>query len=143
VRRLVATATNHVQGRSIVVVDDDPMALELVRVTLEPQGWDVKVCSRGADAVELISSTLPSVVLVDLLMPEIDGFAVVEALATRPETADIPIVVLTSMSLRAEDRQRLEGRIAFVASKSSLDLDVLAQRLVRVSRPSSAVGPPP
>jgi CheY-like chemotaxis protein len=143
VRRLVATATNQVQGRSIVVVDDDPMALELVRVTLEPQGWDVKVCSRGADAVELISSTLPSVVLVDLLMPEIDGFAVVDALATRPETADIPIVVLTSMSLRAEDRQRLEGRIAFVASKSSLDLDVLAQRLVRVSRPSSAVGPPP
>jgi DNA-binding response OmpR family regulator/anti-sigma regulatory factor (Ser/Thr protein kinase) len=143
VRRLVATATNQVQGRSIVVVDDDPMALELVRVTLEPQGWDVKVCSRGADAVELIASTLPSVVLVDLLMPETDGFAVVDALATRPETADIPIVVLTSMSLRTEDRQRLEGRIAFVASKSSLDLDVLAQRLVRVSRPSSAEAPSP
>ena len=87
---------------------------QLVRVTLEPQGWDVKVCSRGADAVELIASTLPSVVLVDLLMPETDGFAVVDALATRPETADIPIVVLTSMSLRTEDRQRLEGRIAFV-----------------------------
>jgi CheY-like chemotaxis protein len=82
-------------------------------------------------------------VLVDLLMPEIDGFAVVDALAARPETADIPIVVLTAKSLMAEDRARLEGRIAFVASKSALDLDVLAQRLVRVSRPSAAGAPPP
>ena len=143
VRRLVAAATGQVEGRTIVVVDDDPMALELVRVTLEPQGWSVQVCERGADAIELIASTRPSVVLVDLLMPEIDGFAVVDALAGRPETADIPIVVLTAKSLMAEDRARLEGRIAFVASKSALDLDVLAQRLVRVSRPSAAGAPPP
>ena len=143
VRRLVAAATGHVEGRTIVVVDDDPMALELVRVTLEPQGWSVKVCERGADAIELVASTRPSVVLVDLLMPEIDGFAVIDALATRPETADIPIVVLTAKSLMAEDRARLEGRIAFVASKSALDLDVLAQRLVRVSRPSAAGAPSP
>ncbi len=143
VRRLVAAATGHVEGRTIVVVDDDPMALELVRVTLEPQGWSVKVCERGADAIELVASTRPSVVLVDLLMPEIDGFAVIDALAARPETADIPIVVLTAKSLMAEDRARLEGRIAFVASKSALDLDVLAQRLVRVSRPSAAGAPSP
>jgi hypothetical protein len=64
-------------------------------------------------------------------------------LAARPETADIPIVVFTSKSLTAEDRQRLEGRIAFVASKSALDLDVLAQRLIRVSRPSAAGASPP
>jgi CheY-like chemotaxis protein len=143
VRRLVAAATSQVEGRTIVVVDDDPMALELVRVTLEPQGWAVKVCERGADAITLIASTRPSVVLVDLLMPETDGFAVIDALAARPETADIPIVVLTAKSLLPEDRDRLEGRIAFVASKSALDLDVLAQRLVRVSRPSAAGASPP
>ncbi len=137
VRRLVSAATRQAGGRSIVVVDDDPMALELVRVTLEPQGWDVTVCDRGADAVELIASIGPSVVLVDLLMPETDGFAVIDALASRPDTADIPVVVLTAKALLAEDRERLEGRIAFVASKSALDLEVLAQRLVRVARPST------
>ena len=141
VRRVVAAATSQAGGRTIVVVDDDPMALELVRVTLEPQGWAVEVCERGADAIELVASTRPSVVLVDLLMPETDGFAVIESLASRPETADIPVVVLTAKSLEAGDRERLDGRIAFVASKSALDLDVLAQRLVRVSRPAASGAP--
>jgi signal transduction histidine kinase/DNA-binding response OmpR family regulator len=137
VRRVVADATSRAAGRTIVVVDDDPMALELVRVTLEPQGWSVRVCERGADAVELVASTQPSVVLVDLLMPETDGFAVIDALAGRADTADIPVVVLTAKSLDVADRERLDGRIKFVASKSALDLDVLAQRLVRVSRPAA------
>ena len=79
VRRVVAAATSQAGGRTIVVVDDDPMALELVRVTLEPQGWAVEVCERGADAIELVASTRPSVVLVDLLMPDTDGFAVIES----------------------------------------------------------------
>ncbi|HEU4332721.1 MAG TPA: response regulator, partial [Lapillicoccus sp.] len=138
VRRVVADATSRAAGRTIVVVDDDPMALELVRVTLEPQGWSVRVCERGADAVELVASTQPSVVLVDLLMPETDGFAVIDALAGRDDTADIPVVVLTAKSLDVADRERLDGRIKFVASKSALDLDVLAQRLVRVSRPAAS-----
>ncbi|MEP6630034.1 MAG: GAF domain-containing protein [Lapillicoccus sp.] len=142
VRRSVAMATRQAGGRSIVVVDDDPMALELVRVTLEPLGWAVEVCGRGADAVELIASVQPSIVLVDLLMPETDGFAVIDALASRPDTVDIPVVVLTAKSLIAEDRERLEGRIAFVTSKSALDLEALAQRLVRVSRPSEGGTPP-
>jgi DNA-binding response OmpR family regulator len=141
VRRVVADATSRAAGRTIVVVDDDPMALELVRVTLEPQGWAVEVCERGVDAIELVRSTLPSVVLVDLLMPETDGFAVINALASRPETADIPVVVLTAKTLVAADRERLDGRIAFVASKSALDLEVLAQRLVRVSRPATKSAP--
>src|SRR6478736_1176250 len=59
VRRVVAAATSQAGGRTIVVVDDDPMALELVRVTLEPQGWAVEVCERGADAIELVASTRP------------------------------------------------------------------------------------
>ena len=141
IRRVVAAATSRAEGRTIVVVDDDPMALELVRVTLEPQGWSVEVCEKGADAIGLVTSSRPSVVLVDLLMPDTDGFAVIDALAARPETADIPVVVLTAKSLQAQDRERLDGRIAFVASKSALDLDVLAQRLVRVSRPAETGAP--
>jgi CheY-like chemotaxis protein len=89
------------RGRTIVVVDDDPMALELVRVTLEPQGWSVRVCERGRRRRRARLVDQPSVVLVDLLMPETDGFAVIDALAGRPETADIPVVVLTAKSLDA------------------------------------------
>ena len=74
----------------------------------------------------------PSIVLVDLLMPEVDGFEVVDALRADPRTAAIPVVVLTAKSLTATDRQRLQGRIEFVASKGELDLSWLAARLTQV-----------
>ena len=133
-----------VDGRTIVVVDDDPMALELVRVTLEPQGWAVEVCERGRRR-HRARRARPAVG-----RPRRPAHAGDRRLrrhrrdcALDPSTADIPVVVLTAKSLTAEDRGRLEGRIAFVASKSALDLDVLAQRLVRVSRPSARGGHAP
>jgi signal transduction histidine kinase/CheY-like chemotaxis protein len=124
--------------RDIVVIDDDPAALELVRATLEPHGWTVTTCSGGAEAISVIGSLLPSVVLVDLLMPDIDGFAVIDALHADPRTAAIPIVVLTAKSLTEQDRRRLQGRIEFVASKGELDLSWLADRLTQVAASGGA-----
>lgn len=132
--RAVAERADHAgHRRDIVVIDDDPTALELVRATLEPHGWTVTTCGGGAEAFSVIRSLRPSVVLVDLLMPEIDGFAVIDALHADPETAAIPVVVLTAKSLTAQDRRRLQGRIEFVASKGELDLSWLADRLTQVA----------
>jgi signal transduction histidine kinase/CheY-like chemotaxis protein len=124
--------------RDIVVIDDDPAALELVRATLEPHGWTVSTCSGGAEAISVTRTLRPSVVLVDLLMPDIDGFAVIDALHADPRTAEIPVVVLTAKSLTAEDRRRLQGRIEFVASKGELDLSWLAERLTLVAAAAGA-----
>jgi CheY-like chemotaxis protein len=126
--------------RDIVVIDDDLAALELVRATLEPQGWTVTTCSGGAQAVSVIRSLSPSVVLVDLLMPDIDGFAVIDALHADPQTSAIPVVVLTAKSLTTQDRDRLRGRIEFVAAKGELDLSWLASRLTQVAASGSAGG---
>ena len=122
------------RDRHVVVVDDDPVALELIRATLEPHGWRVTTTDRGADALEVVRSAAPSVVLVDLLMPGVDGFAVVDMLRADPEHAATPVVVLTSKTLTAGDRDRLQGRIEFVASKGALELDWLAGRLSQVAR---------
>ncbi|HYN65786.1 MAG TPA: GAF domain-containing protein [Ornithinibacter sp.] len=119
--------------RDVVVIDDDPGALELVRATLEPQGWTVTTCTGGAEALSVIRAVNPSVVLVDLLMPDVDGFEVVDALRADPRTAATPVVVLTAKSLTAQDRQRLQGRIEFVAAKGELDLSWLADRLTQVA----------
>lgn len=119
--------------RSLAVIDDDPRALEIVRATLEPHGWRVATFTRGAEALRSMATLAPTVVLVDLLMPDTDGFAVIDALRADPSTAAVPVVVLTSKSLTEEDRARLQGRIEFVASKSQLDLGVLARRLADVA----------
>ena len=121
------------ERRDVVVIDDDPVALELVRATLEPHGWTVTTCTGGAEALSVIRAVNPSIVLVDLLMPEVDGFEVVDALRADPRTAATPVVVLTAKSLTAKDRQRLRGRIEFVASKGELDLSWLAARLTQVA----------
>ena len=104
-----------------------------MRATLEPRGWTVTTCTGGAEALAVISEVNPSIVLVDLLMPGVDGFEVVDAMRADPRTATTPVVVLTAKSLTAQDRQRLQGRIEFVASKGELDLSWLAARLSQVA----------
>ena len=142
--RAVAERVDHAGSRrDIVVIDDDPAALELVRATLEPQGWAVTTCTGGAEALAVIHAAEPSVVLVDLLMPGVDGFAVVDALRADPRTAGTPVVVLTAKSLTAEDRSRLRGRIEFVASKGELDLGWLAARLGQVAAHRGEAGVTP
>jgi CheY-like chemotaxis protein len=126
-------------NRRIVVVDDDPAALELVRVTLEPLGWDVRTCAHGDEAHAVVRSELPAVVLVDLLMPDTDGFEVIDAVHRDPDTRDIPIVVLTAKTLTSADRRRLNGRVEFVASKSRLDLIQLSTRLAGLAGVPAAV----
>ncbi|MBS1694178.1 MAG: response regulator [Actinobacteria bacterium] len=127
------------QARTLVVVDDDPMALKLVRSTLEPLGWTVHTCSTGRTAADVVRTVAPSVVIMDLLMPEVDGFAVIDELRSDASSSGPPIVVLTGKSLTQEDRGRLEGRIAFVAEKAGLDLATLARRLADVAGRDGAV----
>jgi signal transduction histidine kinase/DNA-binding response OmpR family regulator len=118
---------------SAVVVDDDPLALKLVRSTLEPLGWEVHTCAGGQQAADLVRAVSPSVVVMDLLMPQVDGFAVIDELRPERDSEGPPIVVLTAKSLTPEDRSRLEGRIAFVAEKAGIDLPSLARRLAAVA----------
>jgi len=111
---------------TVVAIDDDPVAIELVRAHLETEGWTVLGAADGEAGLELIRERQPSAVLLDLLMPGMDGFEVVEALRADPATASIPVVILTSKSMTREDKERLEGRITYVAHKSEFDLTGLA-----------------
>ena len=105
---------------------DDPLAIELVRANLETEGWTVLGAANGEEGLALIRERQPSAVLLDLLMPGMDGFEVVEALRADPDTRSIPVVILTSKSMTRQDKERLEGRITYVARKSEFDLSGLA-----------------
>jgi CheY-like chemotaxis protein len=117
------------------MVDDDPAAMELARLALEPAGWTVHACQRAEEVFRLVRETQPDVVLVDLLMPEMDGFEVIDRLRADAQTADVPIVVITARALTAADRALLEGRIEFVTSKNAVELKLLAGRLAEIAKP--------
>ena len=110
---------------TVVAIDDDPMAIELVKASLEPEGWTVVGAATGQEGLALIRERQPSAVLLDLLMPGMDGFEVVEALRADPDTKSIPVVILTSKSMTQQDKERLQGRITYVARKTEFDLSGL------------------
>jgi signal transduction histidine kinase/CheY-like chemotaxis protein len=125
---------------TVVAIDDDPLAIELVRASLEPEGWTVLGAPTGQEGLALIRERQPSAVLLDLLMPGMDGFAVVEALRADPDTKSVPVVILTSRSMTRQEKERLQGRITYVARKAEFDLSGLAGllRWASISRQSPA-----
>jgi two-component system phosphate regulon response regulator PhoB len=84
--------------RKILVVDDDDDTLELLRFSLQKAGFAVGTASDGLEALKKVCSTSPDIILLDLMMPEIDGFAVCEMLKGNPMTASIPIIMLTAVT---------------------------------------------
>jgi len=128
-------------GRTVVAIDDDPRDLELVEAALTPHGWSVLRATSGEEGVELVRRERPSVVLLDLLMPGVDGFEVVERLRADPDLTDVPIVVLTSMDMTPAQRARLNGQITFLARKGTFREAELAGLVGRLSAaPASGWG---
>jgi signal transduction histidine kinase/DNA-binding response OmpR family regulator len=115
----------------VLAIDDDPIALELIRAVLEPVGYTVLIARGGEEGVALAQAELPDVVLLDLAMPEVDGFAVVERLKGDPVTDAIPIVILTSQTLNQEDEALLSGRIVHLARKAEFDRSALLELIRR------------
>ena len=91
------------QVLTVLVVDDDPKAVELVAVRLTAIGASVLRANGGQEAIDLARAKLPGLIVLDLMMPTVNGFDVVEALRERPETARIPIIVMTAKRISAED----------------------------------------
>src|SRR5688500_19879631 len=92
--------------RPVLVVDDDPKIVHLVRTYLEREGLAVETASDGPSALDLIERLRPSLVVLDLLLPEVDGLAVMRAVRGDVATANTPVLVL---SARGETTARVEG----------------------------------
>jgi PAS domain S-box-containing protein len=110
-------------GRSVLVVDDDPAVRALVRTMLARDGWEVVEAENGRAALERLAVQLPSVVLLDLVMPEMDGFEFAEALRAREQWRDVPVVVLTAKDVTQADRVRLAGSVTRIVVKGPHRMD--------------------
>ncbi len=103
----------------VLAIDDDPMAVELIETVLSAEGFAVVGALSGEDGVRAAQAEHPGLIILDLFMPELDGFDVVERLRADPSTAQIPIVILTAKAIDAEDRERLAAHVAHLAAKAS------------------------
>jgi CheY-like chemotaxis protein len=109
------------QPLRVLVVDDDPKAVELVAVHILGLGSTVLRAYGGCEAIAAARRELPDLIVLDLLMPEVNGFDVVEALNDSPDTARIPILVVTAKPVTAEDRARLNGYGTTIMEKTDFD----------------------
>ena len=100
-----------------------------MRQALEPIGWKVNEAENGEVAVEAIASARPDVIILDLMMPKMDGFEFLDALRGRPDWHDIPVVVITAKDLTEEDRTRLNGGVERIIQKT--DRDEMLRQLSR------------
>ena len=109
-------------GSQILVVDDDAGTRRMLRRQLKRHGWTVAEAVDGRDALEQLDRVHPAVVLLDLMMPEMDGFDFLDALHERGLDAAIPVVVLTAKSLSRDERERLAGHTQKVLEKGRYNL---------------------
>jgi threonine synthase len=117
---LLAALNNVTPGSfpRVAVVDDSPEARRLIRRILQSQGdFEIFEAVDGRDAIELVSRVHPDLVILDLMMPEVDGFAVLETLRSQPDTANIPVIVATAKELTVGEKSRLQGQIQSLMQK--------------------------
>lgn len=113
----------------VLAIDDDEKIRELYDATLTAQGYKVHTAACGEEGLELAESMHPDMILLDLMMPGMDGFEVAEELKKRPQTEDIPIIVVTARDLSVSERIRLMGHIEDCVSKETFNKEKLLQEI--------------
>ncbi len=96
-------------AKTVLVVDDDPQVAVIVRAVLEAAGFEASISHNGADCLAAIETRLPDLIILDVAMPVMDGIEVLRAIRGRPETRNLPVIVL---SARTEDLDVAVGRAA-------------------------------
>jgi CheY-like chemotaxis protein/anti-sigma regulatory factor (Ser/Thr protein kinase) len=126
--RLVAVLNKYRRNdpsRLVLVVEDETSTRAMLRRMLEREGWQVTEAEHGRVALARLAESRPALILLDLMMPEMNGFAFVEELRQRGEWRSIPVVVVTAQDLTPEDRRRLNGYVEKILQKGAYSREEL------------------
>lgn len=107
-------------GRRALIIDDDPRTLGLMKEALMIEGYSVFTAAEGKAGVLTAKQETPDLVVLDLMMPGMNGFEAVDALRSDLKTASIPIIILTGMDLSSADKKRLRGKVQCLLEKGTI-----------------------
>jgi GAF domain-containing protein/DNA-binding response OmpR family regulator len=113
----------------VLVVEDDTDTRDMLRRMLTREGWAVTEATNGRVALEQVAASQPELILLDLMMPEMDGFAFIEALRQQDAWRSIPVIVVTAKDLTPEDRQRLNGYVEQILQKGAYSREELLHEI--------------
>jgi signal transduction histidine kinase/DNA-binding response OmpR family regulator len=117
-------------GSMILVIDDDPDAIEIVSQQIKQlNNYTIITAANGKEALEQIAATRPDLIVLDLMMPEVDGFAVLEQLEKNEETRSIPVIVLTAKDLTNQERSFLNQRVNGLLNKGATSAGDLLEKV--------------
>jgi signal transduction histidine kinase/DNA-binding response OmpR family regulator len=120
--RLSAALKKHCRSsaaQTVLLLEDDADTREVTRRTLEKDGWTVRVAENGRSGLECVAAEIPAIILLDLMMPKMDGFQFMEELRKHEEWRKVPVLVMTAKDLTSEDRERLNGEVARIIQKGT------------------------
>jgi YesN/AraC family two-component response regulator len=131
-----------VEKRTILVVDDEPATLEMYArmLRVQPASFNTLKARDGRQALDVLKQNRVDLVLLDLRMPELDGFGVLEAMRQSAATKDIPVIVLTAQVLTESDMTRLNRGVASVLEKGLFSIDEMLQHVDAALARSREVG---
>ncbi|GAB4426205.1 MAG: hypothetical protein Fur0044_24230 [Anaerolineae bacterium] len=113
----------------VLLVEDDPLTREMMRRILEKEGWQVVEAGNGRVALEKVAECRPEVILLDLMMPEMDGFQFLAQLRQEFQGLNIPVVVVTAMNLSELERQQLNGSVTQILQKGAYSREELLKQV--------------
>jgi signal transduction histidine kinase/DNA-binding response OmpR family regulator len=121
-----------------LVVEDDPESLEITSRTLERDGWHVIQATNGREALDRLNEAIPSVIILDLMMPVMDGFEFVEAVRANPLWQSLLIVILTAKDLTDADHAQLNGHVSRIYKKPEGESQDMLEELHRIVQAATA-----
>jgi signal transduction histidine kinase/DNA-binding response OmpR family regulator/ligand-binding sensor domain-containing protein/protocatechuate 3,4-dioxygenase beta subunit len=127
-------------GHTVLVVEDEAQTREMLRRALGKADWHVLEAENGQVALDKLNGIVPAVILLDLMMPEMDGFEFMQELRKRPAFRLVPVVVITAKDITEEDRRRLNGQVSRILQKSALRMEDLLAEVKRLTGAPHEVG---
>ncbi|MFP4599296.1 MAG: response regulator [Persicimonas sp.] len=130
--RVLARFNSESGGTALVVEDEDDIR-ELIARHLRRSDWTVRTACNGRKALEELDTECPDVVILDLMMPEMDGFEVAEIMRQEPRWQDIPIVVVTAMDLDSSEQKRLQKSVQRILSKKASSIEQVVSEVLEIT----------